>query len=84
MKTKGQTFTSEIEVETINFRPKVGQYGLYNDGKIWRAVASSGAGKNYKITFVRELSNEKMTLRGHTQELRQMKLITKPKGHISI
>jgi hypothetical protein len=80
----GLTLDKEILVETIPFIPKVGEYGLYSDGKIWFATSSEGAGKNYKIVFERETSKEKLVLKGFTEELKQMNKIIKPSGYIKL
>lgn len=73
----------EIEVETGGYIPRVGEYGVYL-GKIWRAVQSSGAGNSFRITLEREFSNERITLKGFTPEIKELKKIFSPTGYIKL
>jgi hypothetical protein len=70
------------KVEFTNlFRPTVSEYGVYKN-KIWRAVASEGAGFHYKLTLEREKTNERITLQ--KDELKECYKLFKPSGYIPV
>lgn len=73
---------NEIEVEVSPFfKPQVGDYITHN-GKIYRAFSSSGAGKNYRISFERT-DGDKITFNGLTEELKNLRKIISPTGYIN-
>lgn len=79
---KALALNKEIEVELSSFiRPSVSDYTVY-DGKIWRCVCSSGMGIYYTLTL--ERTGDEMVIRGNTEEMKSLRKLIKPTGHITI